>query len=162
MAKIAEVWVPAFAVRFQHSGPSTLPGQWAQERPKHSGFSCNFALEAGELAWLHFPVATPVMLPNVGPLYLDEVSILWATKGGARLSWATIHHGGSERHELMPCFDHRSGSHLTGLGEENKFVIRPRLEARFGVQICVLVTATDAAGEISLAGAGASFHDTRE
>lgn len=175
MTIVARHWVPSTAVVPQERGPEFLAAvdgaDWSEGTGFHRGFFSAFRIRAGKDVWFHFPLPTPVEL-NGKPLFLDSVSLLWETLDGARIGWMIAQHGGMERlplterlvappassepfapPELWRQYYPASDRKLTEIS------LSKRVPLRFGVQLCVLVSAPDHDGTVRFYGAGAAFSD---
>lgn len=169
------IWLPSAAVVPQERGPdffaSVDGADWSDGFGWHRGFFSSFRLRAGREAWFHFPLPTPV-LRDGRPQALAEVSLMWEIADGARIHWLVLQHGGMERiplteresepaSEAVPFdppeqwrqFYPASARRLTTIS------FGPLLRLRFGVQLCVGVTAPESDGTIRFYGAGAAFAD---
>lgn len=169
------IWLPSAAVVPQERGTDYFApvdgADWSDGFGWHRGFFSSFRLRAGRDAWFHFPLPTPV-LRDGRPQALAELSLMWEVTDGARIHWLVLQHGGMERiplteresepaSEAVP-FDPpeqwrqyypSSARRLTTI------VFDPLLPLRFGVQLCVGVTAPETDGTIRFSGAGAGFAD---
>jgi hypothetical protein len=167
------VWLPSAAVVPQERGTDYFApvdgADWSDGFGWHRGFFSSFRLRAGKDAWFHFPLPTPT-LRDGKPMALAELSLMWETVDGARISWLVLQHGGMERlplterlqeppSEPVP-FDPpeqwrdyypASARRLTTLPFD------PVLPLRFGLQLCVGVSAPERDGTIRFYGAGAGF-----
>ncbi|MEO6093841.1 MAG: hypothetical protein ABIT04_11070 [Novosphingobium sp.] len=175
MTIVARHWVPAAAVVPQERGPEYLGpvdgAAWSEGLGFHRGFFSAFRIRAGKDVWFHFPLPTPVEMDG-RPLWLDSVSLLWETGDDARIGWIVVHHGGMERlplterlvdagarpvpfdpPELWRQYYPASDRQLTELA------LMPRVALRFGVQLCVMVSAPERDGTVRFYGAGAAFSD---
>ena len=175
MGIVARHWVPAAAVVPQERGPeffaSVDGADWSEGVGFYRGFFSTFRIRAGKNVWFHFPLPTPVETDGK-PLFLDSVSLLWEAIDGARISWVTAQHGGMDRIELTPRLhspqsvavpfepepDFRKWCPVTDR-QLSEMPIRPRLALRFGVQLCVQVSAEESDGTVRFYGAGADFSD---
>jgi hypothetical protein len=168
--------VPSAAIQVQECGPEFLGvidgAEWSNGRGFHRGYFSAFRIKARKSVWFHFPLPTAVELFGK-PLWLAAVSLLWETLDGARVDWLTVQHGGMDRIELVP----KGG---TLLAEEQPFdmpmdargrvpetsrnlteiQLEEPLALRFGVQLCIMVTAGDRDGIARFYGAGACFADS--
>ena len=169
------IWLPSAAVVPQERGTDYFApvdgADWSDGFGWHRGFFSSFRLRAGRDAWFHFPLPTPV-LRDGRQQALAEVSLMWEVTDGARINWLVLQHGGMERiplpermteppSEAVP-FDPPeqwrqyyppSARRLTTIPFD------PVLPLRFGVQLCVGVTAPESDGTIRFYGAGAGFTD---
>ena len=175
MSIVSRHWLPSAAVVPQERGPEFLGpvdgADWTDGAGFYRGFFSAFRLRQGMDVWFHFPMPTPVE-QNGKAVFLDSVSLLWECLEGARIGWIVLQHGGMERlplterlaeppsesvpfdpPELWRNFYPASARRLTELA------LSPRLPLRFGVQICVMITAPDAEGTVRFYGAGAAFSD---
>jgi hypothetical protein len=168
-ADSTEIWVPSAAVRGQHQGSEIF--DVVDEHPGseltgfYRGFSASFRLRAGKDSWFHFPIATPAMIAGA-PLALERLSLLWETDEAASIGWVTMHHGGQTRIELSPRNRPIEGE-LHSVQQDPRWPrmamrrtdwsIDPPLPVAMGIQLCVWVSAGDAAGIVRFYGAGASF-----
>lgn len=175
MTIVARHWVPSAAVVPQERGPEFLAAvdgaDWSEGVGFHRGFFSTFRLRAGKDVWFHFPL--PTLVEQGGkPLFLDTISLLWETLDGAWLSWLILQHGGMERlpltermtvpparpepfdpPELWRQYYPAADRQLT------EIALTPRVPLRFGVQLCVLVSAPEQDGTVRFYGAGAAFSD---
>jgi hypothetical protein len=163
MPEVASIWAPGNIVRNQQAGAKfLLPFEDKPLSDQYGfagGFATSFTIAQGKEVWFHFPFQTPVALPGAPRIYLAEARLLFETKRGAEIAWVTVHHGGLQRIELTPRLTILSGRHVDGLDEVNTFPLRPRLKLTYGVQMCVLARAPEAAGDVSFYGAGLSLWD---
>jgi hypothetical protein len=175
MAIVARHWLPSAAVVPQERGPEYLAAvdgaEWSEGLGFHRGFFSAFRIRAGKDVWFHFPLPTPVELGG-RPVWLDSVSLLWETDDDARIGWIVVQHGGMERlplterlaappaepapfdppeqwRQYYPASDRR----LT------EIPVGPRVPLRFGIQLCVMVSAPERDGLVRFYGAGAAFSD---
>lgn len=174
MTIVARHWVPAAAVRLQEQGPEYLAAVddagWSEGVGFLRGFFSAFRIRAGRDVWFHFPLPTPVE-QDCQPLLLDSISLLWETLDGAKIGWLVAQHGGCERlplterlvsppavpepftppeqwRQYYPAMDR----------QRTDIVLTPRLPLRFGIQLCVMVSApADRDGTVRFYGAGAAF-----
>ena len=169
------IWLPSAAVVPQERGTDYFApvdgADWSDGFGWHRGFFSSFRLRAGRDAWFHFPLSTPV-LRNGRQQALAEVSLMWEVTDGARIHWLVLQHGGMDRIPLteretepdsqaVPFdppeqwrqFYPASARRLTTIAFD------PVLPLRFGVQLCVGVTAPERDGTIRFYGAGAGFTD---
>jgi hypothetical protein len=170
---VERIWLPSAAVVPQERGPEYLEAvdgaDWSEGVGFHRGFFSSFRVRAGKEMWFHFPLPTPVVRDG-RPLALADVSLLWETLDGARIIWLVLQHGGMERRPLterlaepasVPVpFDPpeqwrqyypASNRRLTEIPFD------PPMPLRFGVQLCVGVSAADGVGTVRFYGAGASL-----
>lgn len=175
MGIVARHWVPAAAVVPQERGPDYFAAvdgaDWSEGGGFYRGFFSAFRIKAGQSVWFHFPLPTPIEL-NGRPLYLHSVSLLWECLDGAKIEWMTAQHGGMERIELTerlispasiavpfepdPEFRPWCPEAARRLSE---IALPSPLPVRFGVQLCVNVTAPEADATVRFYGAGAAFAD---
>lgn len=167
------IWLPSAAVVPQERGPDYFApvdgADWSNGYGFHRGFFSSFRLRAGREAWFHFAFPTPA-LHDGRPQALAEISLIWEVAEGARIHWLVLQHGGMERiplterlaepaSEPVPFdppeqwrqFYPSSARRLTTIAFD------PVLPLRFGVQLCVGVSAPDCDGTIRFYGAGAGF-----
>jgi hypothetical protein len=167
------IWLPSAAVVPQERGTDYFApvdgADWSDGFGWHRGFFSSFRLRAGKDAWFHFPLPTPT-LRDGKPMALAELSLMWETVDGARISWLVLQHGGMERLPLTERLQEppsepvpfeppeqwrdyypASARRLTTLPFD------PVLPLRFGVQLCVGVSAPERDGTIRFYGAGAGF-----
>lgn len=175
MTIVARHWVPSAAVVPQERGPEYLgpvdDAAWSDGIGFHRGFFSAFRIRAGKHVWFHFPLPTPVEQDGK-PLWLDSLSLLWEVDQHARIGWLVAQHGGMERlplterqieppsepapfdpPELWRAYYPASARRLTELP------LRPRVQLRFGVQLCIMVSAPESDGLVRFYGAGAAFSD---
>lgn len=175
MTIVARHWLPSAAVVPQERGPDYLAAvdgaNWSEGIGFHRGFFSAFRIRAGKDVWFHFPFQTPAELSGK-PLFLDSVSLLWETLGGASIGWIAIQHGGMERlqlterleppaYERVPFEPPEKWREYSPASDRklSELSVRPRLPLRFGVQLCVMITAPHEDGTVRFYGAGASFSD---
>lgn len=176
MAIVLRQWVPSAAIQAQERGPEFLgivdDAEWSNGRGFYRGYFSAFRIKAGKSVWFHFPLPTTVELLGK-PLWLAAVSLLWETLDGARVDWLTVQHGGMDRLELIgrggtiPAeaqpFDVPADA-LGRIPETSRKLtevqLREPLAVRFGVQLCVMITADDRDGTARFFGAGAAFADS--
>lgn len=164
-----EFWASSAAVRIQDAGPNFLDVVDQQENSDQSGFyrgfTTSFRLKAGKGTWFHFPLPTPSVIGGAS-LALSRVTILWDCEDGARLSWATVHHGGANRIELSPRESEISGRIESDFETPHGLKIRMRrqdfaidapLPVAMGLQLCLYGEAVKEAGTVRFYGAGAAF-----
>ena len=96
---------------------------------------------------------------------------MWECAEGARIAWMTVQHGGMERIELIPRLTSPSAIAVPFEPEPefrawcpetdrqlSEIALPAPLPLRFGVQLCVMVSAPEAAeGLVRFYGAGADF-----
>jgi hypothetical protein len=175
MSIVSRQWVPSGVVVPQERGPEFLGpvdgADWSEGQGFHRGFFSAFRIRAGRDVWFHFPLPTEVERDG-RPLWLDSVSLLWEVGDGARIGWIVAQHGGMERlplterlaeppsepatfdpPELWKAYYPANARRLT------EIALRPRLALRFGVQLCVMVSAPERDGLVRFYGAGAAFSD---
>ncbi len=175
MTIVARHWVPSAAVVPQERGPEFLGPvdgtDWSDGIGLYRGFFSSFRVRAGKDVWFHFPV--PTLVEQGGkPLFLDSVSLLWECLDGAALTWLVIQHGGMERLALtermaappaLPApFDPPEQwrqYHPASDRQLTELALTPRLSLRFGVQLCIMVSAPEQDGTVRFHGAGAAFSD---
>lgn len=175
MTIVARHWVSSAAVVPQERGPDylgTVDGaEWSEGFGFHRGFFSAFRVRAGRDVWFHFSLPTPVELGGK-PLYLDSVSLLWECLDGARIGWIVVQHGGMERIPLTerlaeppsriepyePPVEWRQ-YHPVSQRRLTELPLAPRLPLRFGLQLCVMVSAPDGDGTVRFMGAGTAISD---
>ena len=172
---VARHWVPAAAVVPQERGAEFLGpvdgADWSEGVGFYRGFFSSFRVRAGKAVWFHFPLPTPVERGGT-PLFLSDVSLLWECLDGARIDWMTVQHGGMERIELTPRLSSPASVSVPFEPEPefrqwcpvtdrqlSEIALRAPLPLRFGLQLCVMVTAPDADATVRFYGAGAGFSD---
>ncbi len=173
MTIVARHWVPAAAVVPQERGPEYLgvvdEADWSEGVGFYRGFFSTFRIKAGKDVWFHFPLPTPVEQAGQ-QLALHSVSLLWEVLDGAQINWMTVQHGGMDRIELIPRLtspesvpvpfepepDFRKYCPVTNR-HLSEIVMPTPLPLRFGVQLCVLVSAPEQDGTVRFYGAGAAF-----
>lgn len=173
MTIIARHWVPAAAVVPQERGPEFLgvvdEADWSDGIGFYRGFFSSFRIKAGKSIWFHFPLPTPVEQDG-RQLALHSVSLLWEVLDGARIDWMTVQHGGMDRIELIPRLsspeavpvpfeaepDFRKYCPVTNR-QLSEIVMSTPLPLRFGVQMCVMISAPDKDGTVRFYGAGGAF-----
>lgn len=174
MRPIARHWLPAAAVVPQERGPEFLGAvdgaDWSDGLGFYRGFFATFRIRAGKSVWFHWPLPTPVEHGGE-QVFLHGVELLWEVLDSARIDWMTAQHGGMERIELIPRLtapaavsvpyepdpEFRPWCPVTDRQLSEIVLPRP-LPLRFGVQLCVLVSASeDCDGTVRFYGAGASF-----
>jgi hypothetical protein len=171
---LARQWVPAAAVVPQECGPEFLGivdgADWSEGRGFYRGFFTTFTIKAGKTVWFHWPLPTPVEIDG-RQLALASVSLLWETLEGAAIRWITVQHGGMDRIELTarmqspaaePVPFEPSPEFRPYCPETNRQLstlpLPTPLPLRFGVQLCVMVSAPDDAdAAVRFYGAGADF-----
>lgn len=174
MAIVSRQWVPAASVRLQEQGPDYLAAvddaDWSEGIGFLRGFFSVFRIRAGRSVWFHFPLPTLVEQDGV-PLFLDSVSLLWETLDGAQIDWIVAQHGGCERLPLTERLvappsvpepfspPEQWRQYYPAMARQHTDLeLRPRLPLRFGVQLCVMVTApAETDGIVRFYGAGAAF-----
>lgn len=177
MGIVARHWLPSAAVVAQERGPEFLGpvdgAEWTDGIGFYRGFFTSFRIRAGKTVWFHWPLPTPVEHDG-RPLLLDSVSLLWETGEGARIGWIVAQHGGMERLPLTErlaeppsvAVPHEVAEadrpyHPQGERRLTELTLSPRLPLRFGVQLCVMVSAEPGCdGMIRFYGAGAAFADS--
>ncbi|MDE2435605.1 MAG: hypothetical protein KGM49_05045 [Sphingomonadales bacterium] len=176
MSHEQRLWVPAAAVVPQERGPDFLGAidgaEWSDGGGLYRGFFTAFRIRAGKSLWFHFPLPTPVEQDG-RPLSLQSISLLWECLDGATIGWMTVQHGGMERVELIPRLTSpaailvpfepelafRQWCPVTDRQLSEIALAKP-LPLRFGVQLCVMVSAPEAHdGTVRFYGAGATFSD---
>jgi hypothetical protein len=173
MGLIARIWVPSAAVVPQERGPDMFAAvdgaDWSEGVGFYRGFFSAFRIRAGRSVWFHFPIPTPVEQAGQ-PLALSAIELLWEVIDDARISWATVQHGGMDRIELIPRLtspesisvpfepepDFRPWCPVTNR-QLSIMALDAPLPLRFGVQLCVQVSAGAADGTVRFYGAGANF-----
>lgn len=175
MSIVARHWVPSAAVVPQERGSEFLAAvdgaDWSEGIGFTRGFFSAFRLRAGKDVWFHFPLPTPTELHGK-PLFLDSVSLLWECLDGARIGWMVVQHGGMDRLPLIERLAEPPSVHVPhDVPEEwrryhpdserrlTELALTPRLPLRFGVQLCVMVSAPDHDATVRFMGAGAAFSD---
>lgn len=170
---VARHWVPAAAVVPQERGPDYIgivdEADWSNGVGFYRGFFSTFRIKAGKSVWFHFPLPTPVEQDGK-QLALHSVSLLWETLDGARIDWMTVQHGGMDRIELIPRLtspaavpvpfepdpDFRRYCPVTNR-QLSEIVMPSPLPLRFGVQLCVMISASGEDGTVRFYGAGGAF-----
>lgn len=175
MTIVARHWVPSAAVQVQERGPDFLgivdDAAWSEGFGFHRGFFSAFVIRAGKHVWFHFPLPTPVEQDGK-PLWLDSVSLLWEVDADARIGWIVAQHGGMERLPLTERLQAPPSEpapfdppelwrdyYPTNARRLTEIAVRPRVPLRFGVQLCVMVSAPERDGLVRFYGAGAAFSD---
>ncbi len=169
----SRVWLPAAAVVPQERGPEYLGvvdgADWSEGNGFYRGFFATFRIKAGKSVWFHWPMPTPVEQDGKA-LALHSLSLLWECQDGARINWMTVQHGGMDRIELLPRLtspaavavpfepdeEFRPWCPVTDRQLSEIALPRP-LPLRFGVQLCVMVSAAELDGTVRFYGAGADF-----
>ena len=175
MGIVARHWVPAAAVVPQERGPEFLGivdgANWSDGYGFYRGFFSAFQVKSGKDVWFHFPLPTPIEQDGK-PLFLASLSLLWEVQHGARIGWMTAQHGGMDRIELTPRLqapasvpvpyepdpEFRPYCPVTDR-QLSEIALTPRLPLRFGVQLCVMISAPEQDGTVRFYGAGAAFSD---
>lgn len=175
MTIVARHWLPGAAVVPQERGPEFLGpvdgADWSDGLGFYRGFFAAFRVRAGKSVWFHWPLPTPVEIQGK-PLFLHSVSLLWECLDGARIDWMTVQHGGMDRIELTPRLsspasvavpfepdpEFRPWCPVTDRRLSEISLAAP-LPLRFGVQLCVMISAPDGDGAVRFYGAGAEFAD---
>ena len=175
MTIVARHWLPGAAVVPQERGPEFLGAvdgaDWSDGLGFHRGFFAAFRVRAGKSVWFHWPLPTPVETQGK-PLFLHSVSLLWECLDGARIDWMTVQHGGMDRIELTPRLtspasvsvpfepepDFRPWCPVTDR-QLSEIALPAPLPLRFGVQLCVMISAPEGDGIVRFYGAGAAFCD---
>lgn len=170
---MSRVWVPSAAVVPQERGPDVFAAvdgaDWSEGVGFYRGFFSAFRIRAGQSVWFHFPLLTPVEQDGQH-MALLAVELLWEVLDDARISWATVQHGGMDRIELIPRMtspasvavpfepepEFRPWCPVTNR-QLSEMPLGTPLPVRFGVQLCVQVSAGEADGTVRFYGAGASF-----
>jgi hypothetical protein len=175
MGIVSRLWVPSAAVVPQERGPEFLGpvdgADWSEGMGFHRGFFSSFRIRAGKDVWFHFPLPTQIE-QNGAPLFLQSLSLLWECLEGARIGWIVAQHGGMERLPLTERMSDVPSEPVPfeppGLWRDyypasarrlTELALTPRLPLRFGVQLCVMITAPEADGTVRFYGAGAAFAD---
>lgn len=175
MTIVARHWVPSAAVVPQERGSAFLgvvdSAEWSEGCGFYRGFFTAFRIKAGKDVWFHFPLQTPVE-SNGNQLFLESLSLLWECLDGARISWIVAQHGGMERlplTERMGAISSRPvpfdppelwrNFYPTACRQLSELTLQPRLPLMYGVQLCVMVSASDADATVRFYGAGAAFSD---
>ena len=173
MTIIARHWIPSAAVVPQERGPEFLAAvdgaDWSEGVGFHRGFFSTFRVRAGKAVWFHFPLPTPVEIGGQ-PVFLSEVSLLWECLDGAKIGWMCLQHGGMDRIELTPRLvqpdsvpvphevpEEWRAYHPISERRLTELALPQPLPLRFGVQLCVMVTADEADATVRFYGAGAAF-----
>lgn len=173
MTIIARLWIPSAAVVPQERGPEFLAAvdgaDWSEGVGFHRGFFSTFRVRAGKAVWFHFPLPTPVEIGGQ-PVFLSEVSLLWECLDGAKIGWMCLQHGGMDRIELTPRLvqpdsvpvphevpEEWRAYHPVSERRLTELALPQPLPLRFGVQLCVMVTADEADATVRFFGAGAAF-----
>lgn len=176
MAIIVRQWVPSAAIQAQECGPEFLgivdDAEWSNGHGFYRGYFSAFRIKAGKSVWFHFPLPTTVELFGK-PLWLATVSLLWETLEGARIEWLTVQHGGVDRVELVrrgetpPTQTQPFDMPMDAKGripemarKLTEIQLEEPLALRFGVQLCIMVTAGDQDGVARFYGAGTGFADS--
>lgn len=173
MTIVARHWVPAAAVVPQERGPEFLgivdEAEWSDGIGFYRGFFSSFRVRAGKSVWFHFPLPTPVEQGGQ-QLALHSVSLLWETLEGARIDWMTVQHGGMDRIELIPRLtspeavavpfepepDFKPWCPVTNR-QLSEIMMPTPWPLRFGVQLCVMISAPEQDGTVRFYGAGGAF-----
>lgn len=166
-------WLPSAAVVPQERGKEFLGAidgaDWSAGVGFHRGFFSSFRILAGKDVWFHFPFQTPT-IRNGMPLALASISLMWEALDDARITWMVLQHGGMERlplterlsvppSEAVP-FDPPSlwrKFYPESDRRLSEIALAEPLKLRFGVQLCVGVSAPERDGTIRFYGAGADF-----
>jgi hypothetical protein len=166
-------WLPGAAVVPQERGTEFLgpvdDADWSEGLGFYRGFFATFRIRAGKSVWFHWPFATPVVLDGQTQA-LHSLSLLWEALDGARIDWATVQHGGMDRIELVPRLSSPTSVRVPFEPEPefrpwcpatdrqlSEFILPAPLPLRFGVQLCIQVTASREEGSVRFYGAGATF-----
>lgn len=172
MGIISRHWVPAAAVVPQERGPEFLApvdgADWSDGIGFYRGFFSTFRIRSGKSVWFHFPLPVPTEQGGM-TLQLAEVELLWEVLDGARIDWMTVQHGGMDRIELTPRLTSPDSVSVPFEPEPefrpwcpetnrqlSRIPLSPILPMRFGVQLCVMVSAPDRDGTVRFYGAGAA------
>ncbi len=176
MTVVARQWVPAAAVVPQERGTGYLgivdEAAWSDGLGFYRGFFSAFRLRAGKSVWFHWPLPTPVEIAGE-PRFLHGVSLLWECLEDARIDWMTVQHGGMDRIELIPRMSSPSSIPVPYEPDPEfrrwcpatdrqltEIDLTEPLALRFGVQLCVMVSAPQAGDAlVRFYGAGAAFSD---
>ena len=175
MTIVARQWLPAAAVVPQERGPEFIGAidnaDWSDGLGFYRGFFSAFRIKAGKSVWFHWPLPTPVE-QNGAPLFLESVSLLWEVLDGARIDWMTAQHGGMDRIELTPRLKAPASVNVPFEPEPefrqwcpvtnrqlSDIALPAPLALRFGVQLCVMVSAAENDGTVRFYGAGAAFSE---
>lgn len=176
MTVVARHWVPAAAVVPQERGPDFLgvidDADWSEGLGFYRGFFSSFRVRSGRSVWFHWPMPTPVECAGEAR-FLHGVSLLWECLEGARIDWMTVQHGGMDRIELVTRMTSPSSVPVPYEPEPEirrwcpvtnrqltEIDLAEPLPLRFGVQLCVMVSAPEANDAvIRFYGAGAAFSD---
>ncbi|MBC2665470.1 hypothetical protein H7F51_08045 [Novosphingobium flavum] len=171
MGVTSRIWVPAASVQPQERGPDYFApvdgAPWSEGSGFYRGFFSAFRLRGGKDAWFHFPI--PAIVEQDGQtLHLTELQLMWEVLDGARLSWATLQHGGMERVELIPRLTSPDSIavpadipaearpwHPQCDRRLSTFTLERPLPLRFGIQLCVMASAAETDGTVRFFGAGA-------
>lgn len=173
MTIVARHWVPAAAVVPQERGPEFLApvdgADWSEGVGFYRGFFSSFTIRAGRDVWFHFPLPTPVEQDGQ-QLALHSVNLLWEVLDGARINWMTVQHGGMERIELIPRLTSPDAVAVPFEPEPefakycpvtnrqlSEIALPTPMPLRFGVQMCILVSAPETNGTVRFYGAGGAF-----
>lgn len=173
MKIVARHWVPAAAVVPQERGPEYLGvvdgADWSDGVGFYRGFFSTFRIKAGKSVWFHFPLPTPVE-QNGQQLALHSVGLLWEVLDGARIDWMTVQHGGMDRIELIPRLTSPKAVPVPFEPEPefkpwcpvtnrqlSEIAMPKPLPLRFGVQLCVMVSAPEQDSTVRFYGAGGAF-----
>ena len=157
MRIVSRQWVPSAAVRLQEQGPDYLASvddaEWSDGIGFLRGFFSAFRVRAGRDVWFHFPLPT-LTEQNGEPLFLQGVSLLWETLDGASINWVVLQHGGCERIPLterlaLPPSKPEPFSppeqwqqYYPAMNRQRTDLeLLPPLPLRFGIQLCVMVSA---------------------
>ena len=105
-------------------------------------------------------------------LSLHSVSLLWETLDAARIGWLVLQHGGMERLPLTERLAQPPSSaapfdppelwrQYYPLAERRltEITLPEPLPLRFGIQLCVMVSAPEQDGTVRFFGAGTTFTD---
>jgi hypothetical protein len=169
--EIAAIWTSAGGCRHQPCDPETFrrveretpyprPPRELEGSETHGfqgGAASIYRLAPGKQCWFHFPLIAPASLGEHRTIYLDRVMLLFETTADCAITWATLQHGGLQRHELTERYKAIAGYHAEALDADNTFLIRPRLKVDFGLQLSVQVTAGEGEGQIAFYSVGGAF-----
>ncbi|UVO53104.1 hypothetical protein [Sphingomonas sp. SUN039] len=166
---VTEHWLAPAAVVPQQAGTDWLDAvdgeSWTGGRGYHRGFSSSFAIRPDKEIWFHWPFQI------VAGAQVTGFRLLWETAGEARIGWAVAHHGGSERLPLTERLAKLSGEVVPFEPPElwrdryppmNRILsdlpLPTPLTARFGVQLCIMVSG-NSGGVVRFYGAAAATGD---
>jgi len=169
---VERVWVPSAAVQLQERGSDYIgavdDAPWSEGVGFHRGFFSTFRVRAGRDVWFHFPIPTPVERDGRA-LGLASVSLLWEVLDDAAISWVVLQHGGMERIPITERLAAPASEpapfepperwreyYPASARRVSEIPFTPPLRLRFGVQLCVAVTAGATDGTVRFYGAGAA------